>query len=138
MDACRECRVQLFDDAARPSGVGSITNVHVSDMTVYKATDSSHQPMIDFRTHADGFRMTRFRRDRDRDVSPASPTLHIEKAGDLLVEIEGLSAPLPNADMQPMVKTTNSSAFRARRDVATDDSFTADVDGFDRLAIDGA
>ena len=70
MDAARECRVTLFEDADRPDGVGSITNVRVADMNVHKASDTSHQPLIDFRTHADDFRIQRFRRNMTRDVSP--------------------------------------------------------------------
>ncbi len=88
MDACRDCRVQLFREEDRPGGVGSITNIRMSDFNVYKASDSSRQPLIDFRTHVDTFCIERFRRDAARDCSPQTATMHIEKAGPLDVVLE--------------------------------------------------
>lgn len=102
MDACRDCRVKLFDEADYPQGVGHIARVRVQKMHVYKASDDSHQPLIDLRTRVHDFVIEDFRRDARRDVSPATPTLRAAKAGHIDLTLEGLTAAQLSA-IQPFV-----------------------------------
>ncbi len=135
MDACRDCRVQLFDEADRPNGVGSITGVRASDFRVYKAADESRQPLIDFRTRAGNFRIERFERDISRDASPQTPTLCIERAGQMQVEMQGLSDPLDGAEMQPLATPSGAPNWCARGALSVDDKLTQLSGGFDRLVV---
>lgn len=132
MDACRDCRVKLFDDRDRPGGVGSITDVRIWDMTVHKTTDDNHQPLLDCRTHIDKFSIERFCRDATRDVSPDTPTLHLAQAGEVDVVVEGLDAGVEGAE--PMA-TAAGPAQRLHHRVAPDQTLTVQNGGFERLTI---
>ena len=136
MDACRDCRVKLFAEEARPDGVGTITNVSISDMSVFKASDTSRQPLIDFRTHADKFRMERFERDTDRDVSPMTPTLSIEKSGHLDLRLEGVTDVAHGEDSASLASATGGPSFLIERGLTPKDTFTLQSGGFERLKVD--
>jgi hypothetical protein len=137
MDACRECRVKLFNDCDRPGGVGQIKRVRIYDIEVFKATDTNHQPLIDFRTRADDVVIEGFRRDERRDVSPETPTLIIEKAGALTTVLEGLSEQWADGFDQS-IKETNPDerqTFRVTQNLASDDKLTLPAGGFARLSV---
>ncbi len=133
MDACRDCRVKLFDEADRPNGVGSISNVWASDFTVHKASDHSRQPLIDFRTRVDKFLIERFKRDFSRDVSPETPTLCIERAGEMQVELQGLSHTPEGVETHEMVTPEGATSLRAQRYMTMESKLTLTSGGFDRL-----
>ena len=137
MDACRDCRVKLFKDADRPDGVGMLSNIRVADMNVHKASDSSHQPLIDFRTHADNFRIERFARNAALDVSPDTPTLHIAQAGGVRVKLEGLAETVAGETCGLLVTPTGQTVTLAR-DLTGQDSLTLARGGFDKLTVDRA
>lgn len=134
MDACRECRVTLFDEADRPQGVGSISNVRVADMTVHKASDTSHQPLIDFRTRADNFNIERFRRNTDLDVSPQTPTLCIEQSGALHLALEGLAEPQPEG-VELIETVAGVSSYRLEQELESDTQFTLQSGDIQRLKV---
>ena len=136
MDACRDCRVKLFDDADRPEGVGSITNIRASDFRVHKVADSSVQPLIDFRTRVDNFQLERFTRDLARDAGPSSPTLKIEKAGAVDVVLDGLTTPAPGAQTARQATLSPSAQYRATQEMGPEDSFSLEGAGFDLLRVD--
>lgn len=132
MDACRDCRVKLFDDADRPGGVGMIRNVRVWDMAVHKTTDDNDQPLLDCRTHLDNFVIERFSRDAARDVSPRTPTLLFQQAGDILLELDGVGSTLEG--VEPVV-TPSGRANRLERSLGSDQSFALREGGFGRLSL---
>ena len=136
MDACRECRVTLFEEDDRPDGVGSIGNVRVSDLHVFKAADTNRQPLIDFRTRADRFSVTRFSRDTERDVSPGSPTLCIEKSGPLEMTLDGVTDPPPDEEIR-LLKAPSGEAdsFRVQRELSHHDRFVLGAGDFEKLEI---
>lgn len=137
MDACRECRVKLFEDCDRPGGVGQIDRVLIRDIEVFKATDTNRQPMIDFRTRANDVVIENFTRDSTRDVSPETPTLCIEKAGELEVTLEGLSeaAARPFGQLRAEETPEGSVSFRTIQKVGASDTLTLPAGGVRRLAV---
>lgn len=134
MDACRECRVTLFEEGDRPDGVGRIERVAIRGMEVFKASDTNRQPLIDFRTRADALVIEDFLRDAGRDVSPETPTLVIEKAGALDVTLEGL----PDGVMRESVEEVTpvgAVTHRLRHALGPDGRLVLPRGGFRRLAV---
>jgi hypothetical protein len=138
MDACRECRVRLFDEADRPDGVGDIRRVRVRGMEVYRASDHTHQPLIDFRTRATDLVIEDFRRDGSRDMSPATPTLRMWKAGAIGVALEGLTpaqcAEVPGLAAEEMAGS-GETLYRAAGRLSGEDGLMLRSGGFARLAV---
>ena len=135
MDACRECRIQLFNDADHPNGVGSINNVRISDFNVYKATDDNNQPMIDFRTRTDNIVIERFERDVMRDVSPGTPTLRVEKSGELAMVAEGIENQTTAGDAETFVTADGPDSFRVEQTLGYNDTIEVREGGFDRVVV---
>lgn len=136
LDACRECRVQLFAEADRPDGVGAIRNVRASDFSVFKAAARSHQPLIDFRTRADAVRIERFERDTARDACPEAPTVTVEKAGTLAVTLEGFEAhALQGAPSETMNDPQSGTSTLSTQRIGMHDALTLQNGGFSVLEI---
>lgn len=77
LDACRECRVKLFDsaDPKYQDGVGEICNVRIKNMRVYKTDAQDASPLINLRTNVQDFIIEDFYRDGEKDVKPAASTV---------------------------------------------------------------
>ncbi len=77
LDACRECRVKLFDpdDPRYQDGVGDIRNVHIQNLYVHKSDPNDSSPLINLRTNVCDFRVEDFQRNPEQDVHPTAPTL---------------------------------------------------------------
>ncbi|MBN1936685.1 MAG: hypothetical protein JW934_18635, partial [Anaerolineae bacterium] len=111
LDACRECRVPLFDpaDPAVADGVGTIARVRVRDVNVYKASTSSRKPLVDLRTRVQDFEIEDLRRDGERDAQPQAASLLVGSVGAAAVRLEGLTAKQVTALQH---STTVCGAFR--------------------------
>lgn len=139
MDACRDCRVKLFDEADYPQGVGHINRVHVKKMHVYSASDDSHQPLIDFRTRVQNFVIEDFQRDVSQDISPDTPTLHISKANEVDLVLEGVTAvSLPtfshnNPNITQMASIYDQETYRGEFKIKPEDTFELPMGGFTTL-----
>lgn len=93
MDGCRGCRVPLFDpdDPQFADGVGQVARIALRDLHVHKSTGAHVSPLLDLRTNVSDFVVEGLRRNRDRDASPKSPTLHIGDMRPCRVVLEGLN-----------------------------------------------
>jgi polygalacturonase len=92
MDACRQCRVKLFEDeGAYPAGVGDVRRVTVRRMHVHKANGGSRKALLDLTTRCTDFRMLDFRRDAERDGEPEAPTMSLGWMDPCEAAIDGLS-----------------------------------------------
>lgn len=94
LDACRECRVPLFDpdDPAVADGVGAIARVCMRDVNVYKASTASRKPLVDLRTRVQDFVIENLLRDPERDAQPQAASLLVGSVGAATVRLEGLVA----------------------------------------------
>ncbi len=75
-DGARRCRVPVFDEANPPffDGVGILENIHISDLSVWKAGQSKHA-LIDIHERSRNLRIEDFQRIREHDQAPDSPTI---------------------------------------------------------------
>lgn len=141
MDACRDCRVQLFQEEDRPLGVGAISRVRIRDFKVHKASDQSRQPLIDFRTRVDDFTVEHFQRDAERDCSPLTATLHIEKGGRLDVVLEEFDPSAlsdgTEANRGSLRMPGGGTSPRQIENLDTDDTLTLTHGGFGALTVNG-
>lgn len=67
MDAARYCRTPLFEDAQRPTGVGRIENVSISNMLAYSTGNNPETPLICCESNCKNVRIERFERDFSLD-----------------------------------------------------------------------
>jgi len=134
MDACRECRVPLFDpDEPGPEGVGSIERVTLRDFDVYKSTAETPKPLLDFRTRVRDFTFSRFHRG-DRDAAPDVPTLRLAEFGPCSATLETsdparlahleASSDVSVAIMSPMASAAGVPSVRAEFAVEPGGSFS--------------
>ena len=149
MDACRDCAVKLFDEADYPHGVGRIERVRVQGMHVFKASDHTHQPLLDFRTRVHDFVIEDFRRDAMHDISPNTPTLRVAKAGEVALVLEGVTASqfvtqtagkaiaesMDVPELTAMRSVHPQKYYRAKISLASDESVTLMRGGFDTLRL---
>jgi len=79
LDACRECRVPLFDsaDPQFQDGVGHISRVVIRDVNVHKSSSLNPKALLDLRTRVRDFEVINFNRDSGRDANPQAPTVLI-------------------------------------------------------------
>ncbi|MBO4392222.1 MAG: hypothetical protein J5816_02845 [Clostridia bacterium] len=76
MDAARYCRTPLFREESAPNGVGNVSDVIISNCTLYfsdNAFDSTQ--LIVAEEHCDEFEIINFQRPSERDSRPEYPTL---------------------------------------------------------------
>ncbi len=76
MDAARYCRTPLFREESAPNGVGNVSDVIISNCTLYfsdSAFDSTQ--LIVAEEHCDGFEIINFHRPPEKDSRPEYPTL---------------------------------------------------------------
>ncbi|MBI1297928.1 endopolygalacturonase [bacterium] len=112
MDACRECRVPLFDpnDPAVADGVGQVARVTLRNFNVYKSVAGNSKPLLDLRTRIRDLRIENFRRDR-RDAALAVPTLRLAEFHPCTVHLEGLDL----ARAEPLSTALGLDACRLQR-----------------------
>ncbi|MBN1934073.1 MAG: endopolygalacturonase [Anaerolineae bacterium] len=147
LDACRECRVPLFDpdDPAVADGVGAITHVHVRGVRVYKASTASRKPLVDLRTRVQDFVIEDFVRDLERDVHPQVPSLLVGSVGAATVHLEGLTTgqiaalrqTTPRAAVQWLAGVTDVEQYAVSCNLGARDVLTLPTGGWTRLAVDG-
>jgi hypothetical protein len=138
MDACRDCRVTLFDEGDYPEGVGHIARVKVSKMHIFRASDHSKQPLIDFRTRVQDLVVEDFRRDKTQDISPDTPTLRVTEAGEVDLVLEGLTAvQLPTLSHQTqlseMATVYDNERYRGEFHIKSEETLELTAGGFTRL-----
>lgn len=77
-DAARNCRVQVFDPTHPPyeDGVGMLRRIHASGFRVARSSPG-HTPLLRLETRMSDFRVEDFKRLRERDLSPGTPTLRL-------------------------------------------------------------
>ena len=92
MDACRGCRIKLFDPAAggASGGVGVVRRVTVEDVEVAKAAPGGG-PLFRLEERADNLAIRNFRRRTLPGVRDAEPTLQIHHVADHRFQIAGLT-----------------------------------------------
>ncbi len=93
LDACRECRVPLFDpdDPQSANGVGEVARILVRDVHVYKADAAHRKPLVDLRTRVRDFRVENFIRDMAHDANPDAATLLLAGIGASSALVAGLT-----------------------------------------------
>ncbi|HOU15697.1 MAG TPA: glycosyl hydrolase family 28-related protein [Anaerolineae bacterium] len=94
LDACRECRVPLFDpdDPQVADGVGMIARVRARGIHVHKVTPANRKPLVDLRTRVRDFVVEDFTRDATRDACPEAASLLVAAIGTGTVLLNGITA----------------------------------------------
>ena len=138
MDGARGCRVQVFDaeDPKYARGVGDCRDIRVGDVEVYKATPNSGTPLIRLQQRVDGLAVTGFRRDMNRDGSPAAPTLDARFLDGYRLEIEGMEVSRGAALDHDSPASPAQSGDEFTADLRYDDTATLPVTAFERLTVD--
>ncbi|MEI6579120.1 MAG: glycosyl hydrolase family 28-related protein [Eubacteriales bacterium] len=90
MDAARYCRTPLFKEIDEPLGVGNVENVTISNLTVHKTTDSKN-PLIFVETNSNNFKITNFKRERDKEPKNTVSTFAAGKMKPVMLSIDGKS-----------------------------------------------
>lgn len=113
LDACRECRVPLFEpeDPQFQNGAGDIKHVRIQDVNVYKASDNKTVPLIDLRTNVHELSIQDFTRDWKRDTQPDAPTLTLSDIRASRVVLNGITP----AQLERMRQTSEIHAQTVRR-----------------------
>lgn len=113
-DGARRCRVPVFDEANPPfsDGVGILEDIHISDVSVWKASQSKHA-LIDIHERCWNLKIENFQRVLGQDQSPESPSLrfnHIVLPSAQLDEqaIPGQDLLDPNPPYESFVERFNS------------------------------
>jgi hypothetical protein len=93
LDACRECRVPLFDpdDPQVADGVGMITHVRTRGVHVHKVDSNNRKPLVDLRTSVRDFVVEDFRRDATHDACPDAESLLVAAIGKGTVLLDGIT-----------------------------------------------
>ncbi len=148
MDACRECRVPLFDpdDPAVADGVGFVERVTLRDFDVYKSTGENTKPLLDLRTRVRDLRIEGFHRNQ-RDAHPGVPTVRLAEFQPCVALLEGLdlaraealaaAGGLAECAIQQMASPVAAGSFRVDVTVAQRGSLSL-PGSFDRLLVNQA
>lgn len=107
-DACRGCRVQVFDsdDPGASRGVGLIRNVTISGVRAYKSEERD-SPLLLLETRMECFVLRDFERIGEKDKSPAAPTLRIAHLVSDDIVLEGLRG----SDITQLVNQSDAVDF---------------------------
>lgn len=94
LDACRECRVPLFDpdDPQVADGVGLMARVRARGIHVHKVTPANRKPLVDLRTRVRDFVVEDFTRDATQDACPEAASLLVAAIGAGTVLLDGITA----------------------------------------------
>ncbi|GAB4458336.1 MAG: hypothetical protein OHK0029_19370 [Armatimonadaceae bacterium] len=112
MDACRECRVKLFDpsDSVFANGVGNLARIEARNLHVYKSKIGQHKPLIDFRSLANALTIENLQRDLARDAAPETPTIRASDIPGSLLFLDGLT----EAQARALQETSDTHPMRLR------------------------
>ncbi len=146
LDACRECRVPLFDpaDPAVADGVGDMAGVYIRDVYVHKASASSRKPLVDLRTRVRDMVVENFTRAADCDAHPQAASLLVGQVGAAAVRLEGLTA-AQIADLRQTCRSTaqrlagvaDAPQYAASADLGSGDALRLSAGGWARLIVNG-
>ncbi|HOA33982.1 MAG TPA: glycosyl hydrolase family 28-related protein [Clostridiales bacterium] len=82
MDATRYCRTPVFKEEDFPKGVGRIENVTIENFEAWFSDSGKDHALICAETLCDGFKMSAFRRNLNKDKSPDAPTVRVRNVTD--------------------------------------------------------
>lgn len=150
LDACRECRVPLFDpdDPQVADGVGMVGRVHARGIHVHKVTLANRKPLVDLRTRVRDFVVEDFTRHATQDACPEATSLLVAAIGTGTVLLDGITAEqvtalqktstVKQAAVQLMASVDAMTLYRGTYVLDRTSHLALPVDGWGRLAVNVA
>lgn len=147
LDACRECRVPLFDpdDPQVADGVGMIARVRVRGIHVHKVTLANRKPLVDLRTRVRDFVVEDFTRDATQDACPEAASLLVAAIGAGTVLLDGITAEqvttlqtasmVERAVVQSRASVNAAARYRGTYTLERSSHLILPADGWERLAV---
>lgn len=147
LDACRECRVPLFDpdDPQTADGVGEIAHIYARGIRVHKAATTSRKPLVDLRTRVRDFVVEAFTRVPAQDVYPDVESLLVAAIGTGTVMLDGLTAEqvaalqrtstVQRTTVQALASVDSAAWYRGTYALARASRLALPAGGWSRLAV---